>query len=166
MFQRMIHDWFAPVQPDYNDFVKAMLAGDVDAMNEYMNRIALQTFSYFDTGDRAFGAEPERFYHGFVLGLLVDLRDRYYLRSNRESGFGRYDIMLEPKHPGKDNAVILEFKVRSARKGKSLEETAQSAIAQIRERKYSEELKMKGITDSQIKEYGVAFEGKTVLIVD
>ena len=81
-------------------------------------------------------------------------------------GFGRYDIMLEPKHPGKDNAVILEFKVRSARKGKSLEETAQSAIAQIRERKYSEELKMKGITDSQIKEYGVAFEGKTVLIVD
>ena len=166
MFQRMIHDWFALVQPDYNDFVKAMLVGDVDAMNEYMNRIALQTFSYFDTGDRAFGAEPERFYHGFVLGLLVDLRDRYYLRSNRESGFGRYDIMLEPKHPGKDNAVILEFKVRSARKGKSLEETAQSAIAQIRERKYSEELKMKGITDSQIKEYGVAFEGKTVLIVD
>ena len=166
MFQRMIHDWFAPVQPDYNDFVKAMVAGDVDAMNEYMNRIALQTFSYFDTGDRASGAEPERFYHGFVLGLLVDLRDRYYLRSNRESGFGRYDIMLEPKYPGKDNAVILEFKVRSARKGKSLEETAQSAIAQIRERKYSEELKMKGITDSQIKEYGVAFEGKTVLIVD
>ena len=166
MFQRMIHDWFAPVQPDYNDFVKAMVAGDVDAMNEYMNRIALQTFSYFDTGDRASGAEPERFYHGFVLGVLVDVRDRYYLRSNRESGFGRYDIMLEPKHPGKDNAVILEFKVRSARKGKSLEETAQSAIAQIRERKYSEELKMKGITDSQIKEYGVAFEGKTVLIVD
>ena len=131
-----------------------------------MNRIALQTFSYFDTGDRASGAEPERFYHGFVLGLLVDLRDRYYLRSNRESGFGRYDIMLEPKYPGKDNAVILEFKVRSTRKGKSLEETAQSAIAQIRERKYREELKMKGITDSQIKEYGVAFEGKTVLIVD
>lgn len=101
MFQRMIHDWFAPVQPDYNDFVKAMVAGDVDAMNEYMNRIALQTFSYFDTGDRASGAEPERFYHGFVLGLLVDLRDRYYLRSNRESGFGRYDIMLEPKYPGR-----------------------------------------------------------------
>ena len=98
MFQRMIHDWFAPVQPDYNDFVKAMVAGDVDAMNEYMNRIALQTFSYFDTGDRASGAEPERFYHGFVLGLLIDLRDRYYLEVNRESGFGRYDIMLEPKH--------------------------------------------------------------------
>lgn len=166
MFYRMIHDWFAMVRPDYNDFIKAMFAGDLDAMNEYMNRVALQTFSYFDTGDRASGTEPERFYHGFVLGLLVDLQDRYYLKSNRESGFGRYDIMLEPKNPGKDNAVILEFKVRSTRKEKSLEETAQSATTQIRERKYSEELKMKGITEDQIKEYGFAFEGKTVLIVD
>ena len=166
MFHRMIHDWFAMARPDYNDFIKAMFAGDVDAMNEYMNRVALQTFSYFDTGDRASGAEPERFYHGFVLGLLVDLQDRYYLKSNWESGFGRYDVMLEPKNPGKDNAVILEFKVRSTRKEKSLEETAQSAITQIRERKYSEELRMKGITEDQIKEYGFAFEGKTVLIVD
>lgn len=166
MFQRMIRDWFATVQPDYNDFVKAMFIGDVDAMNEYMNRVALQTFSYFDTGDRASGAEPERFYHGFVLGLLVDLQDRYYVKSNRESGFGRYDVMLEPKHPGQENAVILEFKARSARKEKSLEETAQSALEQIRQRKYREELKTKGIKEEQIKEYGFAFEGKTVLIVD
>lgn len=166
MFQRMIRDWFATVQPDYNDFVKAMFIGDVDAMNEYMNRVALQTFSYFDTGDRASGAEPERFYHGFVLGLLVDLQDRYYVKSNRESGFGRYDVMLEPKHPGQENAVILEFKVRSTRKEKSLEETAQSALAQIKQRKYREELKTKGIKEEQIKEYGFAFEGKTVLIVD
>ena len=166
MFNRMIHDWFAMARPDYNDFIKAMFAGDVDAMNEYMNRVALQTFSYFDTGERASGAEPERFYHGFVLGLLVDLQDKYYLKSNRESGFGRYDVMLEPKNPGKDNAVIMEFKVRSTRKEKSLEETAQSAIEQIKERKYSEELKMRGIAEEQIKEYGFAFEGKTVLIVD
>lgn len=166
MFQRMIRDWFATVQPDYNDFVKAMFIGDVEAMNEYMNRVALQTFSYFDTGDRASGAEPERFYHGFVLGLLVDLQDRYYVKSNRESGFGRYDVMLEPKHPGQENAVILEFKARSTRKEKSLEETAQSALEQIRQRKYREELKTKGIKEEQIKEYGFAFEGKTVLIVD
>lgn len=165
MFQRMIHDWFVPVQPDYNDFVKAMFLGDVDAMNEYMNRVALQTFSYFDTGKRAFGAEPERFYHGFVLGLLVDLQDRYYLRSNRESGFGRYDVMLEPKDP-KDTAVILEFKVRNQRREKSLEETAEAALIQIRDRKYREELMQKGIEAEQIREYGFAFEGKTVLIVD
>ena len=107
MFHRMIHDWFAMARPDYNDFIKAMFAGDVDAMNEYMNRVALQTFSYFDTGDRASGAEPERFYHGFVLGLLVDLQDRYYLKSNRESGFGRYDVMLLPKSK-RDNARTRE----------------------------------------------------------
>lgn len=166
MFQRMVRDWFATVQPDYNDFVKAMFMGDVDAMNEYMNRVALQTFSYFDTGDRAFGVEPERFYHGFVLGLLVDLQDRYYVKSNRESGFGRYDVMLEPKHSGKDNAVILEFKVRSTRKEKSLEETAHSAFDQIKQRQYREELKARGVAEEQIKEYGFAFEGKSVLIVD
>ena len=166
MFSNMFKGWFSASQSEYNGFVKALLQGDVEVMNHYMNEVALSTFSYFDTGDRASGAEPERFYHGFVLGLLVDLQDRYYLKSNRESGFGRYDVMLEPKNPGKDNAVILEFKVRSTRKEKSLEETAQSAITQIRERKYSEELKMKGITVNQIKEYGFAFEGKTVLIVD
>ena len=166
MFQRMIHDWFVPVKSEYNDFVKAMFLGDVDAMNEYMNRVALQTFSYFDTGERASGAEPERFYHGFVLGLLVDLQGSYYVKSNRESGFGRYDVMLEPKKPGKDPAVILEFKVRSTRKENSLEETAQSALAQIKDRKYSEELKKKGIAGEQIKEYGFAFEGKNVLIVN
>ena len=166
MFQRMIHDWFVPVKSEYNDFVKAMFLGDVDAMNEYMNRVALQTFSYFDTGERASGAEPERFYHGFVLGLLVDLQGSYYVKSNRESGFGRYDVMLEPKKPGKHPAVILEFKVRSTRKENSLEETAQSALAQIKDRKYSEELKEKGIAGEQIKEYGFAFEGKNVLIVN
>ena len=166
MFQRMIHNWFVPVKSEYNDFVKAMFIGDVDAMNEYMNRVALQIFSYFDTGDRASGAEPERFYHGFVLGLLVDLQGSYYVKSNRESGFGRYDVMLEPKNLEEGNAVILEFKVRSTRKEKSLEETAQSALAQIRERKYSRELREKGIAKEQIKEYGFAFEGKNVLIVD
>ena len=166
MFQRMIHDWFVPVKSEYNDFVKAMFIGDVDAMNEYMNRVALQIFNYFDTDDRASGAEPERFYHGFVLGLLVDLQGSYYVKSNRESGFGRYDVMLEPKNLEEGNAVILEFKVRSTRKEKSLEETAQSALAQIRERKYSRELREKGIAKEQIKEYGFAFEGKNVLIVD
>lgn len=164
MFQGMVHDWFAPVQPDYNDFVRAMLLGDVDAMNEYMNRIAIQTFSYFDTGERASGAEPERFYHGFVLGLLVDLRDRYYLKSNRESGFGRYDVMLEPKNSKECKAVILEFKVRNPRKEKSIQETVLSALKQISEKKYDADLLDKGIRKEQIYHYGFAFEGKKVLI--
>lgn len=110
MFEDMVRGWFSERDENYNDFVQALLLGDLDAMNEYMNRVSLNLFSYFDTGKSPSGAEPERFYHGFVLGLMVDLNDRYVLTSNRESGFGRYDVMLEPKEE-KDDAIILEFKV-------------------------------------------------------
>lgn len=164
MFNSMIRGWFRSAGTDYNDFVKAMLSGDVDAMNIYMNRVAMQTFSYFDTGKSVFGAEPERFYHGFVLGLLVDLQEQYRITSNRESGFGRYDVMLEPKHPEKNDAVILEFKVHNPRKESSLEDTVQAALFQIREKHYSEELNDRGISKEHILSYGFAFEGKTVLI--
>ena len=97
MFKTMVRDWFAEDDSSYNDFIRALLADDIKAMNIYMNRVALQSFSYFDTGNRPSGEEPERFYHGFVLGLMVELTDRYVLTSNRESGFGRYDVMLEPR---------------------------------------------------------------------
>ncbi len=97
MFESMVRDWFAEDDSSYNDFIRALLADDIKAMNIYMNRVALQSFSYFDTGNRPSGEEPERFYHGFVLGLMVELADRYVLTSNRESGFGRYDVMLEPR---------------------------------------------------------------------
>lgn len=164
MFKNMVHSWFQPVGTDYNDFVRAMLIGDVDAMNLYMNRVALQTFSYFDTGKGVLGAEPERFYHGFVLGLLVDLQEDYIITSNRESGFGRYDVMLEPKKPIENPAVILEFKVRNPRKENTLEETVQAALTQIEEKDYREQLIARGIPKKRICSYGFAFEGKTVLI--
>ena len=96
--KQMIEEWFSEYIPDYNAFIKAMLQDDRKAMNIYMNRVALTTFGFFDTGKRpSADAEPERFYHGFVLGLMVDLADRYVITSNRESGFGRYDVMLEPR---------------------------------------------------------------------
>lgn len=163
MFEQMIDGWFAEQTPTYNDFIQALEKGDLDAMNEYMNRISLQTFSYFDTGQQPSAAEPERFYHGFVLGLLVDLSDRYTIHSNRESGFGRYDVMLEPLHPS-DNAYILEFKVRNPKYEKNLEETISNALAQIKEKKYASSLEAKGIAQEKIYCYGFAFEGKTVLI--
>ena len=163
MFEQMIDGWFAEQTPAYNDFIQALEKGDLDAMNEYMNRISLQTFSYFDTGQQPSAAEPERFYHGFVLGLLVDLSDRYTILSNRESGFGRYDVMLEPLHPS-DNAYILEFKVRNPKYEKNLEETISNALAQIKEKKYASSLEAKGIAQEKTYCYGFAFEGKTVLI--
>ena len=164
MFRNLIRGWFGEVESDYNDFIKALLLGDEDAMNEYMNRVAEDIFSCFDTGRRSSGrTEPERFYHGFVLGLMVELQGRYVISSNRESGFGRYDVMLEPVSE-KDDAIILEFKVFNPRKEKSLEETLQNALAQIEEKNYAAALKTKGIKEQRIRKYGFAFEGKSVLI--
>ena len=164
MFQRMIHDWFIQVEPDYNDFIKALLASDKKAMNAYMNRVALGTFSYFDVGNRPSDETPERFYHGFVLGLIVDLQGRYVITSNRESGFGRYDVMIEPKNPEENDAYILEFKVHDSEDEKDLRETVQSALQQIDERQYKAQLGMRGIPEEKIHSYGFAFQGKKVLI--
>ena len=164
MFQDMIRDWFTEAEVDYNDFVKALLLGDKKAMNVYMNRVALSTFSYFDTGNRPSGEEPERFYHGFVLGLIVDLQNRYFITSNRESGFGRYDVMLEPKDPKEDDGIILEFKVYDPDDEATLKDTVQSAHGQIEEKQYAEQLLARGVPRERIRSYGFAFQGKKVLI--
>ena len=165
MFDSMISGWFGGQRGNYNRFITAMLIGDVDEMNEYMNEISCEIFSYFDTGKRVSKkAQPERFYHGFVLGLMVDLKGRYLVTSNRESGFGRYDIMLEPVKPEQDDAIIIEFKVFNPRKEKSLEETLASALAQIEEKQYEASLIARGISKDRIHKYGFAVEGKNVLI--
>ena len=163
MFQGMISRWFGRAAYGYNSFIKALLLGDVDAMNAYMNRVTAATFSYFDTASSPSGEEPERFYHGFVLGLMVDLSDRYVLTSNRESGFGRYDVMLEPRKAGYDG-IILEFKVFQPRKEKGLEDAVEAALKQIEEKRYETALAEKGIPKERIRKYGFAFRGKEVLI--
>ena len=165
MFAGMVKSWFKKDKQNYNEFIKAMLMQDVDAMNEYMNQMSLELFSSFDTGKRASKkAQPARFYHGFVLGLMVDFRKEYIVTSNRESGFGRYDVVMEPKNPEKNPAIILEFKVFNTKREASLEETAQAALAQIEEKQYDADLLAKGIPEDRIYKYGFAFEGKIVLI--
>ena len=164
MFENMFAGWFKNQDANYNDFVKAMLKGSLKEMNIYMNDVALTTFSSFDTGRRPSGkTQPERFYHGFVLGLLADLRERYQIRSNRESGYGRYDVMLMPLNQ-QDKAIVIEFKVHEPDEESSLQDTVQSALDQIKEKKYDAELLAQGISADRICHYGFAFEGKKVLI--
>ena len=162
MFRNMIRGWFKKDSSNYNDFIQALLLDDVDAMNEYMNRVTRSVFSSFDTGKRPSSAEPERFYHGFVLGLMMELQDRYIITSNRESGFGRYDVILYPRKD--DDAIIMEFKVFNKRREKNLEDTLASALRQIEEKQYAQTLIDQGIASERIRKYGFAFEGKEVLI--
>ena len=164
MFCSMVKGWFDKAAPDYNDFVGAMLSGDVKDMNRYMNQVALTTFSFFDTGNHPSGqSEPERFYHGFVLGLVVELAGRYEITSNRESGFGRYDVLMVPKNET-NPAIIMEFKVLDPDEEKTLQNTAEAALKQIEEKRYVETLKAKDVAEEKIFCYGFAFQGKQVYI--
>ena len=164
MFSRMIEGWFAQTE-DFGEFVSAMFKGDVRGMNRYMNEVALNTFSYFDTGNRPSDRKsPERFYHGFVLGLIVDKAEDYMVKSNRESGYGRYDVVMEPKDV-KKVAVIMEFKVFDTEdEEKELADTAVNALKQIEDRKYDADLLQRGIPAEHILKYGFAFEGEKCLI--
>lgn len=163
MFRTMVKGWFRKSTREYNGFIKALLTDDLKVMNYYMNKVALATFSTFDTGNKpSEAAEPERFYHGFVLGLLVELSDRYTITSNQESGFGRYDVMLESKH--QDDGIILEFKVQDSEEEKELADTVKAALRQIEEKQYETMLVCKGVPKEKIRRYGFAFCGKKVLI--
>ncbi len=166
MFRKMILRWFTPAKQETNEFIKALINGDVESMNAYMNKVTLKTISYFNSGNSPSDEEPERFFHGLVLGLMVDQTENYIITSNRESGYGRYDIMLEPidKSNEKQPGIVIEFKVINPKKEKTLEETVEAALKQIEDKGYDAELVKRGVKRENIHHYGFAFMGKKVLI--
>ena len=182
-FHKMIQAWFKKPSLRYNDFVKAMMINHVGYMNQYMNQMASAVFSFFDSGKHPSDVtEPERFhcveattkrfeeqnatvcfYHGFVLGLIADAKLDYVITSNRESGLGRYDVIMEPRNSG-EFAYVLEFKVKDSDSEKTLEDTVRNALDQIDSKDYDRILTDRGIPKARIRHYGFAFEGKQILI--
>ncbi len=163
-FENMFKNWFASVRTNYNGFMKALLSNNIRDMNRYINVITEGVISYLDTGGKpSLTAEPEKFYHGFILGLIVDMRDDYKIESNRESGFGRYDVIIEAKDRRHDS-IILEFKVIDPERERDLHDAADDALKQIAEKKYAASLEASGVSPDRIRIYGFAFQGKKVLI--
>lgn len=164
VFRRIIREWFNDLDTGYGDFRRALLHDNIEEMNYYMNMVTLSTFSYFDTGTgRGDIDETERFYHGFVLGLLADLSDQFSIRSNRESGLGRYDIILRAREEN-CNSYIMEFKVFDRERDENMKACVARALQQIEEKQYETELVADGIARERIRKYGFAFDGKKVLI--
>lgn len=164
VFRRIIREWFNDLDTGYGDFRRALLHDNIEEMNYYMNMVTLSTFSYFDTGTgRGNIDETERFYHGFVLGLLADLSDQFSIRSNRESGLGRYDIILRAREEN-CNSYIMEFKVFDRERDENMKACVARALQQIEEKQYETELVADGIARERIRKYGFAFDGKKVLI--
>ncbi|MDE7274500.1 MAG: ATP-binding protein, partial [Lachnospiraceae bacterium] len=167
MFKNMVDRWFQQGETNayYNEFINALLNDNVRKMNTFMNKVALETFSSFDSGNKPSDeTHPERFYHGFVLGMVVNLASRYKVISNRESGYGRYDVMIKPLDRS-DKAFIFEFKVMDADDDEdTLEDTLANALAQIEEKQYETALIAEGFAPERIRKYGFAFKGKKCLI--
>lgn len=164
MFKTEILGMFHNGWSAYGRFAEALLAHKMELMNEYLQTITYTSISYFDVADGPKERTPENFYHGLVLGLVVSLRDRYRIVSNRESGRGRYDIAMYPLQENTD-AFIMEFKVQDRKKETDLEQTAKNALQQIVDKNYEADLLAAGVPKERIYKLGFAFAGKDVLVV-
>ena len=166
MLERIIVMWFRNKNDSvsYDAFNKALVECDEERMQRHLSKLSLELMGSLDTAKEENSKEAENFYHGFVLGIVTAIRNRFVITSNRESGEGRYDIMLEPLDKARDNGIIIEFKIFNPKKEENLEGTCQRALNQIEEKKYDMELKKHGIPDERIAKFGIGYSGKEVLV--
>ncbi|MBA4146385.1 MAG: hypothetical protein C0523_11510 [Cytophaga sp.] len=155
----MIIGWFTTSihEHKYHMLLKSLVSGDVDTFSQIFQEFMISSVSVFDVPSE----ESEKIYHAFVLGILIGLKDHYEVKSNRESGLGRYDVMLIPKNT-KDLGIVMEFKKIGLFEKTNLETAVNSALKQIEDKHYAQELLDRGV--SRILYLGLAFEGKQVLI--
>ena len=141
LFYEIVRDWFNDkvIGNNLNSILKDLVELNLSEFEIKFQKLVKEMFSYMDVGENT----AENFYHAFVLGMLVGLKDSYYVKSNRESGFGRYDIMLEP-HDKSKNSFIIEFKVANEMKESTIEDVIESAKKQIQERDYESNLRERG----------------------
>ena len=159
LFEDIVDDWFRDkvIGNDLKSILKDLITLNLDEYERKFEILVKEMFSYMDVGENT----AENFYHAFVLGILVALKDSYYVNSNRESGIGRYDIMLEPKNQN-GNAFIMEFKVYREGKEENIKETIDNAKRQIEEKEYERNLKERGFNN--ITKMIYVFKGKEVSI--
>ena len=159
LFSQIMRDWFSNkvIGNDLNSIMKDLVTLNLSEFKKKFQILVMQRFSYMDVvNDTA-----ENFYHAFVLGMLVSLKDTYVVNSNRESGMGRYDIMLEPKDKNA-NSFIMEFKVLENMEEKTIEDTIANAKKQIEDKQYETSLRERGFAN--ITKMVFAFAGKDVKI--
>lgn len=159
LYKSTILDWFEKSihEPKYRLLLSSLIKGDIDTFSLIFQEFLLSSVSVFDVTHQ----EPEKIYHAFILGMLLGLRDTHEVKSNRESGYGRYDVMLIPKN-SKDLGIIMEFKKIGNFEKIDLEQAVDSALRQIKDKKYDQELLDRGV--NRILHLGLAFEGRRVLI--
>lgn len=159
LYHSIILKWFEETirEPNYQTLLQSLITGDVATFSQIFQEFLLSSFSFFDVSTE----EPEKIYHAFILGVLIGLKDQYEVKSNRESGYGRYDVMLIPKNL-QDLGVVMEFKKIGRFEESDLETAVASALKQVKDRKYDLELKNREV--KRILHLGLAFKGKHVMI--
>jgi hypothetical protein len=159
LYKNIIENWFLNTitKNNYDIMLKSLITGDIKTFGKLLKLFVLKSISYFDVG----GYEGEKVYHAFVLGMLISLNDSHEVISNRESGYGRYDVMIIPKDISR-LGIVIEFKKLDPDDEETLEETADMALKQIKEKKYATALEARGVKN--IKEIGIVFKGKELYI--